>query len=286
MLPAVQSMVADFRKALEEVRADHLADKTGRLKVPVPEKYDGKRDEDALREFLRSLAYYFANDARISEGDYPKLAGGFLKGLAALWYDANETTLRAGSWENFKEKITAQFVPLELQGRYERELNAWKLGKKATQSIQRFHELTNRIGNVSDGEKRRVLLAGLPVAYKQHLLLVPRTNRATQLEWTEVLQAVTELAYLKDGLETPEPSQSGPQASVPMELDNLSIPAKKQLAKDAQKAHDKSKSDKSGKKKWDKPWPKLPRDEFQRRMAEELCLKCASPDHMFSDCQA
>lgn len=147
------------------------------LKPNKPEVYDGSREFlkasiwlYSVEQFL-SIAQLSSPTIAITDQNRISFAKSFQTGNDSVWsYNLVNYVNTPGTWEEFKQQMTTEFIPAEHTNRAREKLRHIK----QTSSIERyFSEFINTvllIGNMSEGEKLDRFADGLKFEIKVELM--------------------------------------------------------------------------------------------------------------------
>ena len=144
------------------------------------ETFSGSDNEDPI-EWLKNFNRAAATNRWTTEVRKLAVAGGFLKGIAAEWYDANLATMNnnwntgANNNNNFEDMFKARFANETKKNQWYQDLT--NLRQATDESIDeytnKFIKLADRVGINDVAQRKRMYLMGLnpgytPLVYAQN----------------------------------------------------------------------------------------------------------------------
>src|SRR5437764_1058738 len=135
----------------------------------------GRTDSDDPIEWLSNLNRAATINKWATEARKCVIAGTFMKGIAAKWYDAAKVTM-GDHWEtgtgnnntdNFTDMFKSQFASETRVNKWYHELNSLKQKKSETvdEYTAKFAKLVNRVNLTDVNQKKRMYLMGLNPTY-------------------------------------------------------------------------------------------------------------------------
>src|SRR5947209_808669 len=162
--------------------------------------FSGTEGEDPI-EWLKNFNRTAETNRWSTEARKVQVAGGFMKGIAAEWYDTNKATMNqiwntgtgTNGNENFEDMFQARFANETKKHQWYQELMQLRQqpGESVDVFTNKFLKLADRVGVTDQGLKLRMYLMGLSPALTP---LVYSQNPATFAEATEAARR-TEIGY-------------------------------------------------------------------------------------------
>jgi len=248
---------------------------TRKPKVKKPEVYRGERHK--LRGWLAQLIVYYRTVGWQNEHDEEKIlyATSLLKDDAGTWitpYTEERITPTWDNWAGFKAELRGQFGVIDAKGEARIRLKNMKQGKRSVTEYWNEFRLVASEAELDDSTRGELLLGGM----------IAELHNAwgTSSEEYEGLEALTQwgiwketkLATVRHIQGSPSSKNSQRETAIPQNPDKTYRPANN----GNQNYGDPMELDATRRR----PRFNISREEFQRRIQEQLCLKCAQPGHL------
>lgn len=134
-----------------------------KLKLPIPDKYDGSSQAGAVDNFVFKNEQYFLGMG-ISSDKQVYFASGLLSGAAATWWRFTCLATQDESlydWEIFKEQLLARFQPVN-SARHARDQLAGLVQNGSVRAYAtKMQELALQIPDINEGELNDRFIRGL-----------------------------------------------------------------------------------------------------------------------------
>ena len=177
------------------------------LDIPKPPTYDGTGNFYILDQFL------FAMETYLGMGNIQKptlqvyVASGFLTGLAAMWFQANqqltETKDRVKDWKTFKQGLFDNFAPANLVINARNQLAECTQTSTVREYLNRFRSLTLIIKDLSNAEIFDKFTRGLKPWIKTELLVREVDNFIDAVRVAEKLETAKQMSQPNQGIPKP-----------------------------------------------------------------------------------
>lgn len=138
------------------------------LKPNKPEAYDGRRDFLVVSTWLYKVEQYLVlmqlNNpaAQLLEANRILYASTFLTGTAAVWwYTLVQSNTVPTTWDQFKAKVVAEFVPDDHVRRARDKMRKLQQTGSVSKYLAEFRNVTITIPGINDGEMWDRFCAGL-----------------------------------------------------------------------------------------------------------------------------
>lgn len=138
------------------------------LKPNKPESYDGRRDFLVVNTWLYKVEQYLVlvqlsnPGVQLTEGNRILYASTFLTGTAAVWwYTLVQSKWPPTTWEQFKAKVVAEFVPEDHVRRARERLRKLRRTTSVAKYLSDFRNLCLTVPGMTDGEMWDKFCAGL-----------------------------------------------------------------------------------------------------------------------------
>jgi len=256
-----------------------LSGGTRRPKAKEPEVYPGEQHK--LRGWLAQLIVYYRTVGWQNGHDEEKIsyATSFLRDDAGTWitpYAEERITPAWETWAEFKAELQRQFGVIDAKGEARIKLKNMKQGKLSVTEYWNEFRLVASEAELDDSTGGEILLGGMNTDLQNawgasseeyedlEALAQWAIRKETKLATVRHIQGSTstksvqgEMITLRNPDGTYRATYNGnPNYGDPMELDATRK----------------------------RPRFNISREEFQRRIREQLCLKCAQPGHLARDC--
>jgi len=252
---------------------------TRRPKAKEPEVYRGERHK--LRGWLAQLIVYYRTVGWQTGHDEEKIlyATSLLRDDAGTWitsYAEERITPTWDNWAGFKAELQRQFGVIDVKGEARIRLKNMKQGKRSVTEYWNEFRLVASEAELDDSTGGELLLGGM-IAELQNAW-------GASSEEYEDLEALAQWAIRKEAkLATVRHNQGSPSTkNIQRETTTLRNPdgTYRPTNNGNQNYGHPMELDATRKR----PRFNISREEFQRRIREQLCLKCAQPGHLARSC--
>lgn len=244
-----------------------------------PDKYDGRRDQGIIDEFVTSLRDYFASH-RGSEEQKILMASRLLEGEAREWWrrSRGQAHLPEGitTLDAFMRALVAHFTPVYAKEQATSELSKLKQGKLSIASyIDKFQSLAQRSHSVDPALMYQWFISGLSPSARQlaasysvyHDMSGTPTGLPEMMHYLRCLDAQGAFSaewrakgeILRDDCPDFEPMDIGATGASPFKP---------------------QRSDRKG-TFTERP----PSSQFRKRQQQKVCFCCEKPGHFVRDCK-
>ena len=230
------------------------------VKVPSPEKYNGRREPDAIRSWLYEITNY-ATFHGITEAQTIALIPFYLEGTAASWWAAKRVAREIPlTWAAVETMFNAEFLPQNYVNRLRTRLYNLRQNTSVAAYSATFRQIILNLPAMDQGLLVHLYLQGLkPQTRLEVELCAPETLNEAEvqaLRVDDIMFAKTNRPTFPGKPNFPNVPRPGKPNGNP--LNNL----------DAKK----------------KPLPKLTDAERRRLSALGACFKCQQVGHMANAC--
>jgi len=256
-----------------------LSGGTRRPKAKEPEVYRGERHK--LRGWLAQLIVYYRTVGWQNGHDEEKIlyATSLLRDDAGTWitpYAEERITPAWETWAGFKAELQRQFGVIDAKGEARIRLKNMKQGKRSVTEYWNEFRLVASEAELDDSTGGELLLGGM-IAELQNAWGASSEeyeDLETLAQWA--IRKETKLATVRHIQGTPSAKSAQRETIAPRNPDGTYRPA----ISGTQSYGGPMELDATRKR----PRFNISREEFQRRIREQLCLKCAKPGHLAKDC--
>jgi len=252
-----------------------LSGGTRKPKAKEPEVYRGERHK--LRGWLAQLIVYYRTVGWQNGHDEEKIlyATSLLRDDAGTWitpYAEERITPAWETWAGFKAELQRQFGVIDAKGEARIRLKNMKQGKRSVTEYWNEFRLVAREAELDDSIGGELLLGGM-IAELQNAWGASSEeyeDLETLAQWA--IRKETKLATVKHIQGRPSAKSAQRETITPRNPDGTYRPTNNSN----QNYGDPMELDATRKR----PGFNISREEFQRRMREQPCLKCAQPGHL------
>ena len=249
------------------------------LRLCRPTRYDGRRDVEALEEFLNSLDLYLRIQ-NAPEDFQLLLASSLLEGDARRWWLhlCNGSTFpeHIRSMQAFRDAVRCRFIPTSASEQAMAELRKLKQGKLSVERyIEKYQSLVNRSPMVAPELHYQWFIAGLDPVVRQ-TVTGWATGREMMGDKVELADMMEYLRRMEKKNATPtalaEKEESGPGNNPdlePMDIGAVNTKPAKHGARSGYRQQTATSP------------PKKQDGDSERR----TCIFCSKPGHVFRDCR-
>lgn len=195
------------------------------LKPNKPEPYDGKRDYLVVNTWLYKVEQYLVlaqlsnPGVPLTEANRILYASTFLTSTAAVWwYTLVQANTVPATWQEFKAKVIAEFVPDDHVRRARDRLRKLTQTTSVAKYLSEFRNIVLTIPGMNDGEMWDKFCSGLKYEVR---IEVMKSTVATFDDAAKVALRVDSAIYGAGRPQAPAGSASPSQAPTPMEIGNV-----------------------------------------------------------------
>jgi len=248
-------------------------------KAKEPEVYRGERHK--LRGWLAQLIVYYRTVGWQNGHDEEKIlyATSLLRDDAGTWitpYAEERITPAWDNWAGFKAELQRQFGVIDAEGEARIRLKNMKLGKRSVTEYWNKFRLVASEAELDDSTGGELLLGGMITELQNAWGTSSEEyeNLETLAKWA--IRKETTLATVKHIQGSPLTKNIQRETTTPRNADGTYRPTNNgnQNYGDPMELYATRK----------RPRFNISREEFQRRIREQLCLKCAQPGHLARSC--
>src|SRR6195952_3571323 len=257
-----------------------LSGGTRRPKAKEPEVYSGERHK--LRGWLAQLVVYYKTVGWQNGHVEEKIlyATSLLRddaGTRITPYAEERITPTWNIWAGFKEEQQSQFDVIDAKGEARIKLKNTKQGKRLVTEYWNEFRLVASEAELDDSTGGELLLGGMSTELQNAWGASSDEYESTEFLAQWAIRKETKLATVRHIPGNPSTRSTNPRTNdTPRNQDGMFRPTTNNNASygdpmdlDATKR---------------RPRLNISRDEFQRRMREQLCLKCGRPGHRAAAC--
>jgi len=259
-----------------------VASLSGETRKPMakePEVHRGERHK--LRGWLAQLIVYYRTVGWQNGHDEEKIlyATSLLRDDAGTWitpYAEERITLTWDNWAGFKAELQRQIGVIDAKGEARIRLRNMKQGKRSITEYWNEFRLVASEAELDDSTGGELLLGGM-VAELQNAWGASSEeyeDLETLAQWA--IRKETKLATVRHIQGSPSTKSIQRETTTPRNPDGTCRPTNN----GNQNYGDPMELDATRKR----PRFNISREEFQRRIPEQLCLKCAQPGHLARRC--
>jgi len=256
-----------------------LSGGTRKPKVKEPEVYRGERHK--LREWLAQLIVYYRRVGWQNGHDEEKIlyTTGLLRDDAGTWitpYTEERITPTWDNWAGFKAQLQRQFGVIDGKGEGRMRLKNMKQGTRSvTEYWNEFHLVASE-AELDDSTGGELLLGGMIEELQNAWGASSKEYEDLEVLAQWAIRKETKLATVRHIQGSPSAKHSQRETAIPRNPDGTYRPANNWN----QNYGDPMELDATRRQ----PRFNISREEFPRRMGEQLCLKCAQPGHLARCC--
>jgi len=249
-------------------------------KAKEREVYRGERHK--LRGSLAQLIVYYRTVGWQDGHDEEKIlyATSLLRDDAGTWitpYAEERITPTWDNWAGFKAELQRQFGVIDAKGEARIRLKNMKQGKRSVTEYWNEFRLVASEAELDDSSGGELLLGGMITELQNAYGASSEEydNLEALAQWA--IRKETKLATGRHIQGSPSTKKIQPETTTPRNPDGTYRPTNN----GNQNYGDPMELDATRKR----PRFNISREEFQRRIRERLCLKCAQPGHLARNCQ-
>jgi hypothetical protein len=255
------------------------------LKPNKPNTYDGQRKHD-LDSWISEVTRYFKacgiETINLSEKCVP-YAVSLLRGDASIWWENHQTMIRTqeleavDKWLPFIEAIRLQFQPAN-KSQVARDMLAKLVQiKSVLQYTSDFNRLSIRIDNLHHTEQLDRYIRGLKAPIR---IEVQKCQPGTFMQAVSIAEQIDNILWQNRTIgqnNTRYPRASQSNQPTPMDIS--------QVEDVDSEVNDQKEDSEVNVIQGSRPRLNLPKDEYERRKKNNLCLKCGKPGHRIAQCR-
>jgi len=249
--------------------------------LPNRQNGDRQRKRHKLRRWLAQLIVYYRTVGRQNGHDEEKILyrTSLLRDDAGTWitpYAEERITPTWDNWAGFKAELQRQFGVIDAKGEARIRLKNMKQGKRAvTEYWNEFRPVTSEAA-LDDSTGGELLLGGMITELQNawgasseeyedlEVLAQWAIRKETKLATVRYIQGSPSAKHIQREKPTPR-NPDGTYRPTKNDIHNYGDPMELDVTRRRRRFN-------------------ISREEFQRRIREQLCLKCAQPGHLASSC--
>lgn len=139
--------------------------------IPRPEKFDGSRKGNKVREFKRKIERYIRCQPSLDEKYHSDVVSGFLTGAADVWFTRWSTGRGDFTSAELLKGLVEHFSPANLSQEARRKLSKFEQRGPASDYAMKFRALLEDIDEISEEEAKNYFINGLQPLVKKEVLL-------------------------------------------------------------------------------------------------------------------
>jgi len=247
--------------------------------VTEPEVYRGEQHK--LRGWLAQLIVYYRTVGWQNGHDEEKIlyATNLPRDDAGRWispYAEEGITLTWDNWAGFKAELQRQFGVIDAKGEARITLKNMKQGKRSVTEYWKEFRLVASEAELDDSTGGELLLGGMIAELQNAWGASSEEYEGLEALAQWAIRKETKLAMVRHIQGSPSTKNTQRETTIPRNPDGTYRPANNSN----QNYGDHIELDATRKR----PRFNITREEFQRRIQEQLCLKCAQPGHLARNC--
>jgi len=256
-----------------------LSGGTRRPKAKEPEVYRGESHK--LRGWLAQLIVYYRTVGWQNGHDEEKIlyATSLLRDDARTWitpYAEERITPAWDNWAGFKAELQRQFGVIDAKGEARIRLRNMRQGKRLVTEYWNEFRLVAREAELEDSTGGELLLGGMMAELENAWGASSEEYEDLEALAQWAIRKETKLATVRHIQGWPSAKNSPRETAMPRNQDGTY----RRINNGNQNYGDPMALDPTRKR----PRFNISREEFQRRIQEQLCLKCAQPGHLARSC--
>jgi len=252
---------------------------TRKPKAKEPEVYRGERHK--LRGWLAQLIVYYTTVGWQTGYDEEKIpyATSLLRDDARTWitpYAEERLTPAWDNWARFQAELQRQFGVIDAKGEARIRLKNMRQGKRSVREYWNEFRLVASEAELDNSTGGELLLAGMIAELQNAWGASSEEYEDLEALAQWAIRKETKLATVRHILGSPSTKNIQSETTTPQNPDGTYRPSNN----GNQNYSDPMEVDTTRKR----PRFNISREEFQRRIREQLCLKCAQPGHLARNC--
>jgi hypothetical protein len=139
--------------------------------IPRPDKYDGDRKKNKVKEFSRKIQRYLRCLPQVNPELHVDIISGFLTGSADIWFHRWYNGQTSPNATQLLEDLVAHFCPANVTQEARRKLAAFKQRTSVDEYSGRFRTIMEEVEDIEEGEAKTYFINGLKDQIKKEVLL-------------------------------------------------------------------------------------------------------------------
>lgn len=139
--------------------------------MPRPDKYDGDRKKNKVKEFSRKIQRYLRCMPNIEPKYHVDIISGFLTGTADTWFHRWSKDKINPTADELLDDLVCQFCPANVSQEARRKLATLKQRTSVNEYSMKFREILEEVESISESESKTYYINGLKDSVKKEVLL-------------------------------------------------------------------------------------------------------------------
>ena len=163
--------------------------------IPRPDKFDGSRKGNKVREFKRKMERYIRCQPILEEKYHCDVVSGFLTGAADVWFTRWSKGRNSFSASELLESLVEHFSPANVSQDARRRLSKFEQRGPASDYSVKFRELLEEIDEISEEEAKNYFINGLQPQVKKEVLLKDLKDEFTLDETEQIAIQIDSILF-------------------------------------------------------------------------------------------
>jgi hypothetical protein len=163
--------------------------------IPRPDKFDGSRKGNKVREFKRKIERYIRCQPTLEDRYHCDVVSGFLTGAADVWFTRWSKGKNSFTAAELLEDLVEHFSPANVSQEARRKLSKFEQRGPASDYSVKFRELLEEIDEISEEEAKNYFINGLQPQVKKEVLLKDLKDEFTLDETEQIAIQIDSILF-------------------------------------------------------------------------------------------
>jgi hypothetical protein len=128
--------------------------------IPRPDKYDGDRKKNKVKEFSRKIQRYLRCLPQVNPELHVDIISGFLTGSADIWFHRWYNGQTSPNATRLLEDLVAHFCPANVTQEARRKLAAFKQRTSVDEYSAKFRTIMEEVDDIEENEAKTYFING------------------------------------------------------------------------------------------------------------------------------
>ena len=139
--------------------------------IPRPDKYDGDRKKNKVKEFSRKIQRYLRCLPNVNPEIHVDVISGFLTGSADIWFHRWFNSQTSPNATQLLEDLVAHFCPINVTQEARRKLAIFKQRTSVDEYSSKFRAIMEEVDDIEESEAKTYFINGLKDLVRKEVLL-------------------------------------------------------------------------------------------------------------------
>ena len=167
--------------------------------IPRPDKYDGDRKKNKVKEFVRKIERYLRCLPSVDASLHVDIISGFLTGPADTWFHHWLKSQTVPTATKLLDDLVSHFCPANVAQEARRKLAELSQRSSVEDFSRRFRDLLEEVDGIEEGEAKTYYVNGLKDAVKKEVLLKDLYGKMTLDEIDQMAIQIDAIVFRAKG---------------------------------------------------------------------------------------